>query len=104
MAKLPVVMLASKVESDFMVLRSVNWALDRTPDSRAIIMEFILNNLVGHVDFSGTVEVNFQRSSCTHMIAMRLQYKRTILYWGCHPGTALTLSTGERSSNFSVVD
>ena len=31
-------------------------------------------------------------SSCTYMIAMIHQYKKTVLYVGCHPGTVLILS------------
>ena len=85
---------ANKVESYCMVLRSENLALGRSSGSRVIIMEFMPNNLAGQVNFSSTAEVNFQPSSCTHMIAMRLQYKKTVLHWGYHPGTALTLSIG----------
>ena len=65
MAKLPVLMLASKVVSHCTVLHSENWALDRSSGSRAIIMEFIPNNLVGKVNFTSTAEVNFQRTSCS---------------------------------------
>ena len=85
-------MLASKVESHCTVLRRENWALGRSSGSHIIIMEFIPNNLVGEVNFSSTPEVNFQRFSCTHVIATRQQDGKTVFQCGCHPGTTLPLS------------
>ena len=87
---LPVLMLASKVESQCTVLRSENWAMDRSSGSHTITMEFIPNDLVCEVNFSGTTQVNFQRFSCTHVIVTRQQYEHTVLMWG----TTLPLSPG----------
>ena len=92
-------MLASKVESHCTVLRSENWALGRSSGYDTIIMEFSPNNLVGEVTFSSNTEVNLQHfSSCTYVIATRQQDEKTVLQWGCHPGTTLPLSSGVLSS------
>ena len=91
-------MIASKVESHYTVLRSENWALGRYSGSHTLSMEFISNNLVGEVNFSSTTEVKFQHFSCTHVIATRQQDEKTVLQWGCHPGTTLPLSPGVLSS------
>ena len=95
---MPVMMLASKVESHCTVLCSENWALGRSPGSDTIIMEFSPNNLVGEVTFSSTTEVNLQHFSCTHVIATKQQDEKTVLQWGCHPGTTVPLSPGVLSS------
>ena len=72
------------------MLRSENWALGRSSGSHTIILEFIPNNLVGEENFSSTTEVNFQRFSCTHVIATRHQEEKTVLQWGSR------LSPGKR--------
>ena len=69
------------------MLRSENWASDRSSGSRSIIVELIPHSLVGQVNFSSTAEVNFQRLSCTHVIAKRQQDKKMVLSSGCQPGT-----------------
>ena len=69
MTTLPVVMLTNNVESHCTVLRSENWALGRSFGSHNIIMESISNNLVGLMNFSSTIDVNFQGFSWTHAIA-----------------------------------
>ena len=81
---LPVLMLASKVESHCTLLRSENWALGRSSGSLTIIMEFIPNNLVGELNFSSKTSVNFQHFSCTYVIATRQQDEKTVLQCGCH--------------------
>ena len=85
-------MLASKVETPYTVMRIENCPSDRSSDSRNIIMEFIPNSLVGQVNLSSPAEVNFQSSSCTHVIAERQQYKKSVLSCSCHPGTVLSMS------------
>ena len=70
-----------------MALRSENWTLGRSYGSHIIIMEFIPNNNVGEVNFSSTTEVNFQRFSCTLVIATRQQNEKTVSQYGYHPGT-----------------
>ena len=97
-AKLPVLMLASKVESQCTVLRSETWVLGRSSGSDNIIMESIPNNLVGQVNFSSTTDVNFQRFSCAHVIATRQQYKKKVLHWGHQPWTTLPMSPTVLSS------
>ena len=80
MTNLPIVMLASKVESPYTLMRSENCPLGRSPGSRTIIMEFIPNILVWQVNLSSTAEVYFQGSSCTYAIAKIQQYMKTVLF------------------------
>ena len=99
MTTLPVVMLTNKVELHCTVLRSENCAvLGRSSGSYNIIMESIPNNLVRKVNFSSTTDVNFLRFSCTHVIATRQQFKKTVLHRGYHPWTILPMSPGALSS------
>ena len=86
--KVPVLMFASKVDLHCTVFLSQNLASGSSSGSRTIIIESIPHSLVGQVNFSSTAEVNFQRPSCTHVIATRHKDKKTVLYWGCHPRTA----------------
>ena len=69
--KVPVLMFASKVDSHCTVFLGENLASGRSSGSRTIIIESIPHSLVGQVNFSSTAEVNFQRPSCTHVIATR---------------------------------
>ena len=73
MTNLPIVMLASKVESHYTVMRSQNCPSGPSYGARTITMEFIPNSLVGQVNLINTVEVNSQGSSCAHVIAERQQ-------------------------------
>ena len=73
-------MLARTVESHYTVMRSKNFLSDRSSGSRIIIMDFISNSLVGHVNFTSPMEVNFQGSSYTYAITDRQQYMKTVLF------------------------
>ena len=92
--KLPVMMLTSKVQSLYTVLRSENWASGRLSGSHNIIMESVPISLVGQVNISSPAKVNFQGSSCTHSIPTRQQDEKTVLHRGCHSGATLALSPG----------
>ena len=75
-------MFVSKVDSHCIMLRSEYLASGRSSGSRTILIESIAHGLVGQVNFSSTAEVNFQRPSCTHVIATRQQDNKTVLSWG----------------------
>ena len=72
-----------------MMLRSEKWSSGKPSGSRTIIMEVTPYRLVWQVNFCSTAEVNFQRFSCTQVIATRIHDKKTVLHWGCHPWTTL---------------
>ena len=80
--KVPVLMFGSKVDSHCTVFLSENLASGRSPGSLTIIIEAIHHGLVGQVNFRSTAEVNFQRPSCTHVIATRHKDNKTVLSWG----------------------
>ena len=92
--KMPVLVFGSKVDSHGTVFLSENLASGSSSGSRTIITESIPHSLVEQVNFRSTAEVNFQRPSCTHVIATRHKDKKTVLSWGWQPGTALILSPG----------
>ena len=97
MTKVPVLMFAIKVDSHCTVFLSENLASGRSSGSRTIIIESIPHILVGQVNFSSMAEVNFQRPSCTRVIAMRHKRQENGLLLGLSPGNGLIVSPGELS-------